>query len=236
VKLEKTIKVGEILTIITILISVAGVFITLSKDRYMREKEQADRIRNAAAKTSAMLERWQSLNLSFFDELQPDFVETSEILSKKHDAQEARDHLWKKINSCKANIAAKILDEHIEIAYMDLCVSLPDFQKLFEISLKKLELAKKKTIDSFLRETENNVISANDLESTAVLGTVLRQTAESHQSQLINKTNEILAPVQSTLTAVIKNPNDSTVLYDLSAQFPDLEKLPKSIDKAKNPF
>jgi hypothetical protein len=77
---DRTIKISDLLTSLTILVSVITLTVSWSKDRLTREKEQADRVRSAAAKTLTQLDRWQALQLSIFRELQPVFVETSEML------------------------------------------------------------------------------------------------------------------------------------------------------------
>src|SRR5438876_1156154 len=118
--LDKTIKASDLLTSVTIIVSVVALVITWTKDRDVRVREQADRVRTAAAKTLAKLERWQILQLSLYDQLQPVFVETSEMLEKEFNVIGTRDYLWKQINAQHTSISAKVLEEGFETAYVDL--------------------------------------------------------------------------------------------------------------------
>jgi hypothetical protein len=228
VKLKKSIKVGEILTIITILVSVATLLYSQYRDREIRLREQAARTRNAAGKTFAMLQRWQSLNLSLFDELQPVFVETTEVLVKKHDIKETQDFLWKNINTCEAKIADKIMDEGIEIAYSDLLVNLPKYRSFFMKQDETLQIMRKNTIDEFLVEIQNNVTSAKNSEGIVELRNTLRKTAERFKQDFKKKTDNILEHINEILFDVI-NKKDKEIVEVLPNQ-------PEKVIKAKNPF
>jgi hypothetical protein len=119
-KIDPTVEVGDILTSLSIVISVIALLTAWSKDRYLRRKEQANKVRNAAAKTLAKLERWRGLSLWIFQDIQSLFVETSEILARDFDFILARDFLWGKLNDARLKTFQRILDEEIEIAYVDL--------------------------------------------------------------------------------------------------------------------
>src|SRR5215831_16421217 len=98
-RLERTVKIGDLLTSLSILISLAAVLVTWSRDATLRQRQQADEIRKAAATTLAKLERWQELSSAIFQESQPVFVTVSQNLGKNHDAASARDYLWRELNS-----------------------------------------------------------------------------------------------------------------------------------------
>lgn len=76
--LDRTIKFGEILTMVTIIVSVIALLTTLSKDRRLRISEHATKVRDAAAQTLAKLDRLEELSTSVFDEVQPLIVDVSE--------------------------------------------------------------------------------------------------------------------------------------------------------------
>jgi hypothetical protein len=130
-KLDRTLKVSDMLTSLTIIVSVIALMISWSKDRDIREREQANLVRNAAGQTLAKIERWKSLQLSIFDEIQPDFVETSEMLAKDYDIIVTRDHLWKSINSENVIVKTRIVNEKMEISYIDLFSRLPAIREVF---------------------------------------------------------------------------------------------------------
>jgi hypothetical protein len=65
-KFDWQIKIGDLLTSLTVLISVTALLISWSKDRMAREAEQADKVRGAAAIALTKLDRWQHINEAFF--------------------------------------------------------------------------------------------------------------------------------------------------------------------------
>jgi hypothetical protein len=66
---EWSVKFGDVLASLTIVVSVVALLISWSKDRAVEERAQADRIRSAVAKGVAKLDRWQALHESLFQEL-----------------------------------------------------------------------------------------------------------------------------------------------------------------------
>ena len=131
-KIEWTIKASDLLTSLTIVVSVVALLVSWTKDQDVRTREQADKVRTAAAKTIAKLERWEAIQLSLYSELQPIYVEVSEGLAKQFDVVTSRDLLWKRINTLRVKIAARVLDEAVETAYVDLFAYHPSIRGTFQ--------------------------------------------------------------------------------------------------------
>src|SRR5205809_6148245 len=93
------IKIGDVLTALSILLSLIALLSALAQERALRRRDQADKIRNAAAKTLTKLERWQELNNWFFHYIEPIFVNVSEKLANEQDIVAARDFLWKELSA-----------------------------------------------------------------------------------------------------------------------------------------
>jgi len=91
-KAKKEINIGEILTFLSIIISVIALMVSWSKDREIQRREQANKIRVEAAKVLAKIERWKELQLWFYQEIEQIFVETSEKLSENKNIVSTRDH------------------------------------------------------------------------------------------------------------------------------------------------
>ena len=81
---DLSVDVGNILTVATISVSVIVLLMSLAKDRRIREREIADKVRGAAARTLAKLERWQELT-SYYENVRPGFEETSRMLATDFD-------------------------------------------------------------------------------------------------------------------------------------------------------
>ena len=117
-QLDKTVKAGDILTSLTIALSVIALLLSLAKDRNSRTIDQANKIRAAAANAIINLDRWQSIQASMFQELQPTFVELSEGLAQKYDVVGVRDKFWRQVNAERTRIARQVLQEQLGTAYL----------------------------------------------------------------------------------------------------------------------
>lgn len=208
---------------------VVALLISWSKDRTARETEQADRVRAAAAKALTKLDRWQVLQLSFYQELQPVFVETSEALHQKYDVVKVRDQLWKTINAERTRIASKILEEQIETAYADLLSHFPVARAKFVDAFTKLSDIENNVTTRFLGGTEADVLGFEGRQkqyTTAMLGNALRATAVKHRDELRFKTNAVIQPVREYLFGVIANTDGE--LLSARAHKAALKSLPLS--------
>ena len=205
-----SIKFGDILTSLTILVSVSALIISWSKDRVTRETEQADKVRAAAATALTQLDRWQLLNASLYQELQPTFIETSEMLQDDFDVVKARDYLWKTINGRQTQIASKILDEKILTAYVDLLSHFPASRDQFLKVFEQLRLLEEDISGKFLMTSQNDVLYFEGKQqnyTSAMLGNALRTTAAKHKEELIDKSTKTIRPIRQFLFDVIAKSN-----------------------------
>src|SRR5271169_985382 len=131
-----TIKFPDLLTAISVLVATSGFLYAWIKDRHLRRREYADRIRRAAAETVVALGRWRELALRLYDEIQPLITET-DIKAVKNQTQDpylvdVRDFLWHGLTSARAISLKRILDEKIESAYLNLYGYEPHVQALYD--------------------------------------------------------------------------------------------------------
>jgi len=214
-KLDRSVKVGDILVLLTIIISVVTLAVSWSKDRTTREREQANSVRAAAAQALTRLDRWQALHLSIFRDLQPAFVETSEMLVGEFNLAKARDHLWKTIATRLANIEARVVDEQLKTAYVDVLAHFPAVRGVFVGVFEKLEPAVDKTMRNFLEATQHAVLAFKEKEvsyTTAQLGNSLRVEAAQHEAILRTDTEAIIMPVRNLLLDIISR-SDAELLH-----------------------
>ena len=124
-QLDKTIKAGDVLTSLTVALSAIALVASLARDRTSRTIDQANKVRAAAASAIVKLDRWQAVQLSLYQELQPLFVELSEDLATKYEIVTTRDKLWRQVNVERTRIARQVLEEQLGTAYLDITVHLP---------------------------------------------------------------------------------------------------------------
>ena len=120
IEFDPKIKLGDLLTSLSFALAVAGFLYTWTRDRQLRTKEYADRVRAAAALTLSKIDRCESLFLSLFNVLQPIITEADEALVKEKDLVRCRDLFWKQANSARLLVLNNFKDEEIELAYAPL--------------------------------------------------------------------------------------------------------------------
>lgn len=212
VKIERSLRIGDVLTSLTIVVSVVALLVAWSKDRALEERAQADKIRSAAAKVVAKLDRWQALQESLFQGLQPVFVETSERLASKFDVIGARDYLWKEINRERTNISAKILNEEIKTAYVDLIPHFPSSRERVIESFVRLDSLEEDMTLKLLRVTQQDILGFEQREKeyqTAALGNALRDSASKVKNDFRIDVNKALTPLRHFLLEIISMSNDA---------------------------
>jgi hypothetical protein len=117
-----------------------------------------------------------------------------------------RNHLWKAITAQRTRITAKMLDEQIETAYVDLLSHFPAARSLFLDTFAQLKTVENEITERFLVATQNDVLSFKDRKqeyTTAMLGNALRSSAAQHSQELYARSNETIQPVRKFLFDVI---------------------------------
>jgi hypothetical protein len=209
-QIDWSIKVGDLLTSTTIVVSVVAMLLSLAKDRTARALEQANRVRSAAAAALSKLDRWQALQLSLYQELQPAYVELSEVLGNKFDVDYVRDQFWKKVNTERTRIAQKVVDEQLGTAYADLISHFPSARARFTDAYAQLDDLEVKITNDYLTESETEIISLEGMQktyTTPVLGNALRRVADIHRRDIKIQSESVIAPVREYLFNVIALPD-----------------------------
>jgi hypothetical protein len=212
--LDWTIKVSDVLTSVTIIVSVAALLLSLSKDRDVKVAEQANRVRTAAAIAISKLDRWQALQLSLYRELQPDFVELSEVLAEHYDLQHVRDQLWKRVNATRTVIAQKVLDEQLGTAYSDLLAHFPAARRKLTEAFAQLSSVESGVNENYLGASEQAILALQGKEkiyTTPTLGNALRKAATTHSNELRQSSEAVISPVREYLFHVISLPDSAIV-------------------------
>jgi len=210
-KIEKNISLGNILTILTIIGSVISFLVTWNKEIDTRRSAQANEIRVAAATTLVKLDRWKTVSFSLFDQIRPDFVDTKEMLKKKFDVIEARDHLWKAMHVTRAALLRRASEDQVEMAYLELYAFHPEARGLFITTLANAKDEEARMYDELLKETQNVVLSwmgRKDEYTTAMLWKNLTNVSDAKRGQYQPSIDSIFAPLFEMLNKLITLPDD----------------------------
>lgn len=203
---DASISIGNILTIVTILVSVSALLISLAKDRRTRERDLADTVRGAAARTLAKLERWQELALAYYEDVQPTLVETTELLARDFNPPAARDAMWRALENNRLSSLQRIRDEEIETAYVDLYAFNLSVYERFRSTLARLKAADQRLYGSFIEAAQHPVLAQaeNKADYTAAeLGNELRELCEHFRGQLGAIVASETDPLRAFLASII---------------------------------
>ena len=191
--LSRKLEIGDLLTAATILISLISVLVSWRIDRKIRLAREADDIRSAAASTLGDLERWNDLSLSLYAEVQPVFVDASEIIARaeaetSHDerVERARDLLWKGINEAHIAIRRKVVDEKIDNGYTRLFGYYPAIRRIYQDALTRMRMEESSMVNELLEQIELAVMSFAQTDRklhSAEIADALRSTARKAQAR-----------------------------------------------------
>jgi hypothetical protein len=203
---ERKLDVGNVLTSLTILISLVALLSALAKDRHTRDREFADRVRAAAARTLGKLERWQQLAARLYQDVQPVYVDVSQKLHNELGAQAARDLLWRDLTTARTAAEQRTVDEEIESAYVELYPYHPSVQRRFSKTMSRLKELDEAIYLEFIERTQERVLEYDGPPkdyTPALLGNDLRLESARAEQRLVTELESALQPIRDFLVAVV---------------------------------
>lgn len=132
--------IGNVLTVLSVLVSAAALAYGWRKDRELQRREYADRVRRAAAVVTAKLGRWPTIALQFVDAVQPLALEVDRLVTLGEPDERARLDLLRAIYEQRAVVNRRLNDEDIESAYVELYGYDPQVHELFRVAVARLKL------------------------------------------------------------------------------------------------
>ncbi len=137
--IKRELDFGDILTSFSILVAVGALWLSWHNDKLLREKEYADKIRRSTSVVAAKLDRWEELADRYFEDIQPTLVDVSEQAVRRLKSadkavvdNDANAFLYKGLMDAAAKASQRIIEEQLQIAYMELFAYVPELQKDFE--------------------------------------------------------------------------------------------------------
>lgn len=230
--IQPAISVGDILTVLTILFSIATLVVSLQKDRQLRRKEYADRRRYAAGAVTAKLERWRELALRFFEDIQPLFVEIDSQLVREPDFSAARDALWKGLVSARSIASQRILDEQIETAYIDLLGYDPRLEALFTEVVRHLKKYDFDVYTKTLLATQDVILKLFEEKlpiQTATLGNNLRNICRQIAQQEADLMEAVIKPFREEMIKLIQA--SDVQIFNKQIEIVQPVQIPPSVEK-----
>jgi hypothetical protein len=206
------IDVGNLLTLISVLVAAAALLNTWRRDRTERRRKDATDVRAGVAKTLAKLERWREIYLWFFRSIDPVLVETSQLLAKRRDPASARDYLWRKVGLARAEAEERVLDEEVEIAYVELSGRAPQIYWVFVQVDNDLRRAWAASVEQLFLMTQQVTLdfepSPSGTYRPAALGNELRGVTGNISAEFAKRADDILRNARTFLLAAMQATDD----------------------------
>lgn len=197
----------NLLTALSITVSMSALLYAWHRDRLLKRKEYADRIRHAAGSITAKLERWRELALRFFDDIQPLITDADIKVCKNHDAIDTRDYLWRGLVAARSESSHRILEEKIEIAYVELYGYDARVRALFTSAINHLKQIDDEIFSQTLERTQGDVLgfaASAKTVSSAMLGNLLRTTCANLSADFAERIDQIFVPFRDEMTRLIE--------------------------------
>jgi hypothetical protein len=171
--LDPNVKISDFFTFGTILISVVTIFLAVRGDKKLRQREQADKVRNAEAKMIENMLRWSKLSLSIFDDL--DIIPTQKGKNEIKDMnpQDIWESWRNDVNEAVSRLCKKRLDENIEIIHSEHFDYDPFVSLFFQDVLDRLKLEEQIMIQAGIHggfwDTINSFCNNNEISQSPEL-------------------------------------------------------------------
>lgn len=221
------ITVGNIVTALAVLVSAAGILVALHKERALRKKEHADRVRQATALVVAKLDRWKQLSLQLFDELQSAVTDADAMLVANGDRIATRDYLWKKTVEAQASVARRILDEAVEVAYSNLYGYDPRIHELFTGAVLRLRRINGMVFVKVLNRTQSDILTMPKKTDSgeilsAQLGNRLRVTLARAKGVLEGNMETVLNAFREGMLPIVRASDEALAERKVAVPSPDI--------------
>lgn len=240
-------EVIKLVPMVAVFVSIVTLLVSLRKDRNLRTKEYADRVRRSAALVAARADRWKHLSLSLYQDIQVAIADTDIILVKERDVRKADDFLWRELFIAQRAIARKITDEQIEIAYADLFGYDTNIHDLFGSLVQRLARAEKKLFVTLLKRTQDDIVGSYREDGSyvsTVLGNLLRKTAKEislrceslMESALVEFRREMIKIVEATDKDIARKRIAIRKSSEVFAEFDKISDFLFGIDRSAPPY
>lgn len=204
---DPKVSAGNILTVVSILISVFALAHSASQDREQRERELADARRTAAATVIVKMHQWEQLSELYFQDIQSPIVAATEKYAETSFNEEVtRDYLWKSLDESRSQYYNRKLEQGISTSYIDLfgyntCLGQQSFAIVQQIQEDERQMFQA------VQASTQEVILTYEFQGryyTADLGDKLRFAVAPVREHYLKKMKDDIAHLEESLTALME--------------------------------
>lgn len=209
-----TVTVANLVAAVAVVVSAAAIWATWRRDVRLREIEYADRVKTAAASTLAHLERAREISLHFFDVFSRSFVSASEKMQggAKTPVQ-IKNFVWKVAERAAAERNNRLLEEKIELAYVDLYAYDRKIHDLFAAARTQQETVWTRVIGDVKLWTQDDILKFR--AGADGLREDLRQSVNVLREELRHEFDDIVHPLRDRLETWIRADEKTIVRREL---------------------
>ena len=202
--IDKKITIGELFTFLSIIASSVSVVGSWSRDRDIKIRENANNIRIEISRTLNTINQVVQLQLSFYDIIETDIVETSELAIYENSIK-ARDYLWKRFFYRRNELREKLDAKEWEINYIRLLPYGINLDSTYIKAVNRLTKLDQNTFNLMLLEMEKEVLdfSAQKTGQTALLTNALRRIKRMHMESHKDYAAKAVAPLNDSLRSLL---------------------------------
>lgn len=197
--------IGHLLTASAVGIAALQLKKESERHRENRLKEQDDRMRVAAARSLAKLERRRKAYIDYFTRVKPFFIDVSERRPQSEGWQTERDYLWKKSEEAEASLLSELMQEEIESDYVELAGLYPHLFGGVRGAVENLDALGTESILKFRREAQTRIQQLPISEATSVLSSALRTVAEEHAQGFARASENLLGEIRADILKLIES-------------------------------
>jgi hypothetical protein len=142
----------------------------------------------------------------YFDDIQHALIVASEKTARTHQAEPAKRDLFDALRDAEGKASQRIVDEQLEISYMELYRYVPSLRPPFDKIKKEIEDAEKAPHRRLEIKLQNDILLRKDLLRASVssaMGEQLRVDAASERSALRAEIEGITKPLRDNMVKLI---------------------------------
>lgn len=208
-KFKSEISVGELLTALSIIISLIGVLITWNKNQQIAISNEATRMRELSIQAFSNVQQWQEEEQLFFNQVDVLIKQVSRTYTETNDRILTRDMFWEGVTQLRNDLDTKIISKDLKTFHFQLLNKGIDQDSVFITTIALLEKLVQFNFEAYLKETELAILlkEINDPRESAILGNYLRNVNDKYRDKTKEIFREETLTLKKQLRAIITKPD-----------------------------
>jgi len=204
-RFKREISVGELLTAISIIISLIGVLYTWNKNQNIAISNEATRMRELSIQAFSNIQQWQDEEYLFFNQVDVLIKQVSRTYAESNDRILTRDMFWEGVIQLRNELDSKIISKDLKTFHFQLLNKGIDQDSVFITTVALLEKLVQFNFEAYLKETESTILlkEIDDPGESAILGNYLRKVNDKYRDKTTGIFREETLNLKRQLRSII---------------------------------